>query len=415
MNIFGYLTFLLLLSLTFVSCNQENSESLNSETTNTSSLGELEKVEASDIKEDLTTALEPTETQDTITEDTTAVKTEEAVVPLKEATKKEVIKAEVAKKSVAKKPVAKKKTAKKVTPKKNNESKEIIKEAIALTQASTQSDTIDTQAAAPKKTGSSSTLSTQLDPSLAASGKTGLRGQVSFDGYTDFKATDRNDKVYYAQSTLNLFYDLQGGDNIGLLIPMQKDLYGEYEEKFFLDARLSYAQNALVRNDNFIFNMRYGVLYPTTETSKVRDDMQMGIEINPTLIFPLTKLAQGLTFVYIPRFRKRFHKYETNRTGEYLVNDSLLQFFVLSYQMNPKWDISSTLLYVSSQRYDGARTDDSFLTVQELGYRVMPSVRARVGIMTGGNIINKQYGENETVEVFDSNSTEFYTGFAYQF
>jgi len=297
-----------------------------------------------------------------------------------------------------------------------------IAKRVVKTQDNEQTDELSTTQAATtttlstsKKDSPANQVNANIDPSLAGGGNTGLRGMLGVSGVTDFKETTDDTKNYYSQFTLNLFYDLEGGDNIGLFVPMQKDLTGEFEEKFFLDSRLSYAQNGIYKSENLIFNMRYGFLYPTTEASKVRDEMVGGIELNPTLIFPMSKLIPGLTFIYIPRFRKRFHRFTTNRAGEYLVNDTLLNIFVANYSFAQKWYVSSTLLYVSSQRYDGARTDDSYLTVQELGYNYSSKLIFNAGIMQGGNVISQQYGSDQTLEVFDKNTTEFYTGFSYAF
>jgi hypothetical protein len=129
---------------------------------------------------------------------------------------------------------------------------------VQTTQSSTSTTELDT--AATKKEKKADALSV-LDPSLAG-GRKGFRAQLGLSANTDFKETSDETKTYYSQMTLNLFYDLEGGNNIGLFIPMQKDLSGEFEEKFFLDSRISYAQNGIYKSENLIFNMRYGFLIP---------------------------------------------------------------------------------------------------------------------------------------------------------
>lgn len=415
----GYLTFILSIALTSVSCSQEQAAQNSSKRVVKT---QLEEVDAQEIKDQLGALLDQKEVVESqndntqIAEEVIAINNEIEEIETSQSSDDALL--ETASVAISNKPTLTESIKKPTKKKKSKSNKEIMASALAqkLVNDENATDTVTTQAAGTKKSsGASSTLTAQLDPSLASGGREGLRGQITLDGYTDFKETESEDKVYYMQSILNVFYDLKNGDNIGLFVPMQKDLYGEFEEKFFLDSRLAYSQNGIIRNENLMFNMRYGVLYPTTENSKVRDEMTFGLELNPTFIVPMSKLLPGLTAVYIPRYRRRFHRFETNRAGEFLVNESLLQIFVLSYQVSPKWDISTTLLHVMSSRYDGARTDDSYLTVQEVGYRMSSNVRARMGIMTGGNIINRQFGDDDTVEIFDENSTEFYTGFAYQF
>lgn len=413
----GYLTFLLAASLTIVSCSQDQALDKSS---NNLTQTELESADSDVLKEELGEVLSQEEEAQVEKEldeiiINEVVAKESNLKPVSAVKKEKAITKILTDKKVAKKTV-KKSVVKKSLQNKDVDKVSNISSKKKAAEKLTAQDTVSTQTSATKKgSGASNTLTAALDPSLAAGNRKGLRGQVTFDGYTDFKETEADDKVYYMQSILNVFYDIGNGDNIGLFVPMQKDLYGEFEEKFFLDSRLAYSQNGIIKNENLMFNMRYGVLYPTTEASKVRDDMTFGLELNPTFIIPLSKLVTGLTAVYIPRYRRRFHKFETNRAGEFLVNESLLSIFVLSYQATDKIDLSTTLLHVASSRYDGVRTDDSYLTAQEIGYRVSPKIRARVGIMTGGNIINRQFGDDDNIEIFDENSTEFYTGFAYQF
>lgn len=410
MKVFGFLT-VLIVSTSLVGCMEADVSKDATVTTTKSNNLKTEKIENilvnTDTSKSLFSEMKENEVEAEILEK----------APIEKTTPK-IIKTKPAKKLVKKKPVTK--AAKVVAIQKDAMDKIIetpeASDEVQTTQSSTSSTNtttteLDTAAVAKKKKTDALAV---LDPSLAG-GRKGFRGQLGISANTDFKETSDETKNYYSQFTLNLFYDLEGGNNIGLFIPMQKDLSGEFEEKFFLDSRLSYAQNGLYKSENLIFNMRYGFLYPTTEASKVRDEMIAGLELNPTLIFPLSKLVKGLTFIYIPRYRKRFHRFTTNRAGESLVTDSLLNIMVANYAFAEKWYFSSTLLHVASQRYDGARTDDSYLTVQEIGYQYNAQMVFTMGIMQGGNVINRQYGEDDSIEVFDANSSEFYTGFNYAF
>jgi hypothetical protein len=410
MKVFGFLT-VLAVSTSLIGCMEADVSKDAAVTTTNSNNLKTEKIENilvnTNTSKSLFSEMKENEVETEVLEKT----------PIKKSTPK-IVKAKPAKKLVKKKPFTK--AAKVVAIQKDAMDKIIetpeTSDEVQTTQSSTSSTNtttteLDTAAVAKKKKTDALAV---LDPSLAG-GRKGFRGQLGISANTDFKETSDETKNYYSQFTLNLFYDLEGGNNIGLFIPMQKDLSGEFEEKFFLDSRLSYAQNGLYKSENLIFNMRYGFLYPTTETSKVRDEMIAGLELNPTLIFPLSKLVNGLTFIYIPRYRKRFHRFTTNRAGESLVTDSLLNIMVANYAFAEKWYFSSTLLHVASQRYDGARTDDSYLTVQEIGYQYNAQMVFTMGIMQGGNVINRQYGEDDSIEVFDANSSEFYTGFNYAF
>lgn len=237
-----------------------------------------------------------------------------------------------------------------------------------------------------------------------------LSASLAMTGYSDFKETSDNSKNTYSVFEATFGYRLDQKNSFSLYIPLQKDLSQEFEEKFALDAKASHTLKNIYRYGLLDFHHTTSLVYPTTEASKMHDEMYAGLELSPRLDFDFNKYVRSLSFTYIPRYRRRFHKYTSNRSGEYMVNESLLQFFVMSLGLSDRIGFQSTLVYVQSSRYDGARLDDSYLTVQELQYQYNKTVGFNLGVQTGGSIINPERGQAKNIEIFDENLSEFYTG-----
>lgn len=242
-----------------------------------------------------------------------------------------------------------------------------------------------------------------------------LSGGLTVTGVSDFKESGAQDKEVYSQYELAIGLDINETNKLSLYIPFQKDLSQRFEEKFFADAKLSHTLKNIWNRNGIVFNHTTSLVYPTTETSKLRDEMYTGFELSPSATFDLSALMTGLSFTYLPRYRRRFHKFTTDREGESLVSESLLQFFVASYAFTDKWAFESTLVYVNSSRYDGASVEPSYLTVQELQRSLNESFSLAAGIQTGGSLVSPERGRAESVQVFDNDSSTFYAAASVKF
>lgn len=279
-------------------------------------------------------------------------------------------------------------------------------ESVQAKSAPVESDEVKiTQSTPVTSVTSAKTFNTKPDNSQSQ-----FAGSMVVSGVSDFKETSDPSKNSYSLYQFSLGYKVDSLNTVSLAIPLQKELSQKFEERFYLDAKLSHTRKDIYRYGMMDFRHTTSLLYPTTEGSKVRDEMYTGLELSPRLDFTMNNYVKGLKLIYIPRYRRKFHKYTSNREGEYIVNESFLQYFVASWAFAKDFVFESTLVYVASRRYDGERTDDSYLTVQELQYSVNNTIGLIAGIQTGGSIINPERGESKTIEIFNENVSEFYTG-----
>lgn len=257
---------------------------------------------------------------------------------------------------------------------------------------------------------SAAVSSATVAPPGSAGKSSGVFGSMTVTGYSDFKETADTSKSMYSTYELSLGYKMDAKNIFSLYAPLRKNLSQDYEDDFFVDAKLSHFRRGIFRYGLLDFHHTTSFVYPTTETSKRRDEMYSGFELTPRFDLTLNKYVKGLMLIYMPRYRRRFHKYTSNRAGDYLVNESFLNILVASWSFAPKFAFESTLVYVQNRRYDGVMTDDSYMTVQELQYAFSNKVFLSLGVQTGGAIINPERGRSQTIEIFDANMSEFYTG-----
>lgn len=235
-------------------------------------------------------------------------------------------------------------------------------------------------------------------------------GYVEASGRTDFKESEDTDKSYSSDMEFSIGANLSDKDRVSYWLPMSKDLRGSYEEKLS-DSKVTYTRSGIYSNGPFLFQASTSAVIPTKKDSKVRDEMTTALEVNPQFIFKLDGLlTAGSNFLYIPRYKRAFHKYSTNRDGDNLVEQSLVQFYVLTVPLNDYWTYTSTFIYVMSRGYNGTNRDHSYLTVQDISVSLTDKLTWNAGIETGGKIERLEKGKDKTVSVFDENISEFYTG-----
>lgn len=231
--------------------------------------------------------------------------------------------------------------------------------------------------------------------------------------YTDMRETSDRDKTSYAEFLASLSYKMGKRETISLSLPLYKELSGGYSESLS-DAKLSYTKLGLYKNDWYHFYVRGSYVHPTSEDSKRRDEMQFAVELNPTSVFDLSKLTPGLSFIYLPRVKRFFHKYDQARTGANLNQLSLIQYFLFNYSFKDNWNIQTGLVYANSRGYNGRDKDPSYLTSTELSYS-KGMYTYLLGLQTGGTLAKPEYGNEKTIQLYDSRSSEVYAGFGINF
>ncbi|MBC74401.1 MAG: hypothetical protein CME64_00140 [Halobacteriovoraceae bacterium] len=254
----------------------------------------------------------------------------------------------------------------------------------------------------------SSMATSTVSTSQSSFSNSKFNGSFAFGGRSDFKETGAEDKSYTSEYEFTLGYQMDAENSLSFFIPFEKELSGAYEARVLRDARLSYDRADFYQYKNMNVSLKSVFVYPTSELSKVQNEMIAGVEFGPTFAFDLNKYATGLSFIYVTRYRRNFNKFTVDRTGQQLTEQSFLQFFVGNYSFMEKYAFQSAFIYVNSWRYDGAQKYDSYLAIQELSAQVTPKVNVALGIETSAALVNPERGESKGVQIFDKNLSQVY-------
>ena len=144
---------------------------------------------------------------------------------------------------------------------------------------------------------------------------------------------------------------------------------------------------------------------PTSEMSKRNQELIMGLEFNPNVIYQPNNL---LTVFYTPRARKNFHEYTTSRTDVVNTDYSFTQIAGLSYSLADRWSITPILIYSQSWSYEGTQRDPSYMTILEMRYQATAKVYGTFGTLTGGSLYEAERGPDQFINLYDENTTSVY-------
>lgn len=234
-------------------------------------------------------------------------------------------------------------------------------------------------------------------------------GSLSASALSDFRETGDRDKEYNTQYSLMLGY--RKADNIfSINLPWAKRLSGDYKSGFFMDARASYTKRNLINYKNVSMSLGAGALYPTTETSRLANEMYTGLDLSPQFLINLNDYVTGLTLFYMPRVQRRFHRYTTDINGRSLAQDSLLNFVSLSWSFSDRFVWSSSFIYSLSRRYDGVENPPSYALIQELMYIYSAQIFFNLGLDNGDSLVNYERGESAEITFYDPENSRIYAG-----
>lgn len=231
-----------------------------------------------------------------------------------------------------------------------------------------------------------------------------VSGAVILTGVTDMKRTDDDAKSYDAETEVILGYALNDTNKLSIYTGFDKQI-NQARTESIKNTKLRWLRSRIISNDLMSFSLMSVVILPTNEDSRRRDELNFALELNPSLVFPVT---DSLTLTYLPRVVKNFHKFETSKTDSVLVEYQLVQFFVASYQVTDQWYIEPTLVYQDAISYQGTERDDQFLAQIETGYALSSNLSLAVGIANSGKIINNEAGPNESIEILNEKNSTIY-------
>lgn len=238
-----------------------------------------------------------------------------------------------------------------------------------------------------------------------------LNGSFSMNLFTDLRRFDDDFKSSSGFFQFNSAYMLDNQNALRLLMMGTKELTQGREERLN-NTRLSWNRSNIAKWNRVSVAGTVTAVYPTNKDAKVRDEMLGGIELSPTIV---TKVNDKLSFVYIPRVIRNFHKYKTNRINVNNTQYQLMQIASLTYQFNDKVSVSPLLIYFDSWSYYGTQQDDAFMTQVEVNYSYSPKLQLGAGIMNSGVVYTTEMGPDQSVELYDENSSSIYTNITLAF
>ena len=223
-----------------------------------------------------------------------------------------------------------------------------------------------------------------------------LRANIGYE--SNFQKQDSYDRSSGFVAEGYITYRINDDYRAQLFISGEKNFTGGRQE-ITRDSRLSLIgktyplyKQALTLTPSII-----GVI-PTSETSRDTDKLRTAIELSPSFNY---KTNNYITLSYIPRFKKNFHEFETNRNGDVLTDYSVLHFMFASYSFTEKFSFNPGLIYVNAWNYNGRRVEDSYLAIMGLSYAYDTTTSFTVGVRTDGSVVENERGANENVEFYN--------------
>jgi hypothetical protein len=225
---------------------------------------------------------------------------------------------------------------------------------------------------------------------------------------TDTKESTNGEKGYDTVLWYFLTYKMNDTYKARLWIDIKKDLADSYEEKLN-DTKITLSRKGWDLTKKLKISPSVTTVIPISEKSKRNEELNFGLQFNPTLSYSLTN---NIRLSYLPRLAKNFHKYKTSRTNRPNTEYKIIQFCSVNYSFTDSWDLGATLIYVNTWSYKGIRRDPSYLTALELGYQVNETLSLAAGTLQGGSVFDRENGPDKTIRLYDEKETTIYGKFA---
>lgn len=228
---------------------------------------------------------------------------------------------------------------------------------------------------------------------------------------TDTKRTIDREKTANVGTWIFLKYKVNSEYSTRLWVDIEKDLAKTYKTTL-KDTKFTVSKKGTKLTKKLSLSPSATIIMPTSEKSQRTDHLIFGLQLNASFSYKLNDLV---SLSYLPRFEKSFHQYKTSDNNKVLTEYKSVQFFVLGYALADKWSFDPAVIYVNTWSYQGTRRDPSFLTQLELGHQYTKNLSFAMGTLTGGSVLQKDQGPDESIEVYDKNDATFYGKFAYKF
>ena len=237
-----------------------------------------------------------------------------------------------------------------------------------------------------------------------------LRANIGYE--SNFEKQDSYDKSSGFIAEGYITYRINDDYRTQLFISGEKNFTGGRQE-ITRDSRLSLiGKTYSLYKQALTFTPSIIGVIPTSETSKDTDKLRTAIELSPSFNY---RTNNYITLSYIPRFKKNFHEFETNRNGVTLTDYSVLHFMFASFNFTEKFSFNPGLIYVNAWNYNGRRVADSYLAILGLSYAYDTTTSFTVGVRTDGTVVDKERGRNENVEFYNTDRSIGYINLSKSF
>lgn len=251
------------------------------------------------------------------------------------------------------------------------------------------------------------TSSIQLNQSEVRTVKKAVSLAATAKLSTDLNDPNSNEKSSYSDISMNIAYALNSEYKLKLLVAASKDLSQSYDDSI-KDTKVSISKKAIPLFTHTSLAPSASLILPTSEVSKRGNDMEFGLEVNPTFIY---KLNSKSIIGYLPRMRINSYKYTTNRAGSALTKYNSSQYIFAELSLSDKFSFNPTLRISNNWSHSGRQQATSYLSILELAYSTTKSTNISVGLVTNGTIQDVEYGNDQQVEIYDNNTTQIYSAF----
>lgn len=304
-------------------------------------------------------------------------------------------------KVVRKKPVIASKKAPSKKEKVTSKKAEAKKTDVAKTEAT---DEVSTQQAATNQ------LNGNLQNLMGGNTRSRFRGSVEFGLNTDLKTFDDPTKTSGSSLFLRPRYAINSKYTALMNLWFDKGLSQGFEERLN-DIRVGAFRNPLKYGKLLVIPNVIATI-PASENSKRNQDMIVGLEFNPNLVYLQNDL---LNFFFTPRIRRNFHQFTTSRSDQVNVEYSFMGIGGFSYNVTDRFSFQPAVIYIQNRTYTGTNRDPSYLTILEGRYQIDSKSYALFGTTTGGSIYSTEMGPDQNIELFDENTSSIYANYGFLF
>lgn len=232
---------------------------------------------------------------------------------------------------------------------------------------------------------------------------------VTFDHTTSLHRESNYKKIAQSSIIINPIFNLKNNLRLSLKTSLSKDHVG-YQDTNLSNTSLSLKfPNKSLNKNNTLLTSIISTL-PTSESAYRDTSFRGSLGISNVLINSSINKVTGLYFLSL---KKNFHKYQTTNlfteNSEYLLSSGSL----LSTAINGDINISVSGFYNLGWSYTKS-LKTSFSISEELTYTIDKNSYISLGHSNSGNALRAN-GTDNNIEVFNSDSSIFYSSYSKKF